>query len=101
MSDPYQTLGVTPEDGDEAIHDAYLNAIKACPPERDPARFEAVRAAYETLRTRRDRLALALFDATPPTPAELLDRAAPLQPPRRPPLALVQALLRAQARGER
>lgn len=96
MSDPYLTLGVTPEDGDQAIHDAYLNAIKACPPERDAARFEAVRAAYETLRTRRDRLAHALFDTTPPTLAEVLDRAEPLQLPRRPPASLVQALLRGE-----
>lgn len=94
MSDPYQTLGVSIDADDETIHSAYLTAVKNCPPERDVVRFETVRNAYEAIRTRRARIAHSLFDKTPPTPAELLDRAAPLQTPQRPTIDLFMALLR-------
>lgn len=96
MSDPYLTLGVGADADDDAIHNAYLEAIKTCPPERDPQRFEALRSAYESIRGRRDRLAHELFDTEPPSNAELLDRAAPLQAPRRPAATLFAALLRGE-----
>jgi curved DNA-binding protein CbpA len=94
VSDPYLILGVPEGADDAAVHAAYLAAIKACPPERDPQRFAAVRQAYESLRTRRDRLAHELFDREPPTVQELLDRAAPAGLPGRPTPALFAALLR-------
>ena len=94
MSDPYLTLGIPPAADDAAVHAAYLKAVKTCPPERDPQRFQALRAAYESLRTRRDRLAQALFDQTPPTLTDILDRADPVGAPRRPTRALFDALLR-------
>ncbi len=94
MSDPYSVLGVPVEADDGAIREAYLTALKACPPERDQRRFEAVRIAYEAIRTRRDRLARELFDTTPPTVSDVLDRAAPVRAPERPGRALFEALLR-------
>lgn len=94
MSDPYLILGLPPDADDAAVHAAYLAAVKACPPERDPRRFESLRAAYESLRTRRDRLAQDLFDRSPPTLAEVLDKAAPVDAPGRPGRALFAALLR-------
>jgi curved DNA-binding protein CbpA len=94
MSDPYLILGLAPDADDAAVHAAYLAAVRACPPERDPRRFELLRAAYEALRTRRARLAQALFDQSPPTLADLLDRAEPVGAPRRPGRALFAALLR-------
>jgi curved DNA-binding protein CbpA len=94
MSDPYLILGVSEDADDACVESAYLAGIKRCPPERDARRFEALRAAYEALRTRRARLAYELFDTTPPEPADLLDRAAPIGPPRRPDQALFAALLR-------
>jgi curved DNA-binding protein CbpA len=94
MSDPYLVLGV-PEDADDAaIHAAYLAGIKRWPPDRDAIRFEALRAAYESVRTRRDRLAHELFDASPPTIGEILDKAAPIGEPRRPDTAAFAALLK-------
>ena len=96
MSDPYLVLGLTRDADDEAVHAAYLRAVKACPPERDPRRFEVLRAAYEALRTRRDRLAHDLFDVTPPTLGDILDRAAPVGEPGRPARDVVNALLRGQ-----
>ncbi len=94
MNDPYLILGVTEAADDAAIETAYLEGIKRCPPERDAQRFEALRAAYEALRTHRDRQAYALFDTSPPSPADLLDKAAKIGEPRRPNPELFAALLR-------
>jgi len=95
MSDPYLVLGITREADDDAIRAAYLAAVKECPPEQDRRRFQAVRAAYEVIRTHKDRLSFDLFDTTRPTAAELLDRAAPVQQTAdRPGQALFSALLR-------
>lgn len=94
MSDPYLTLGVPPDAEDARIHEAYLAAVKACPPERDPERFAQVREAYEAIRTRRDRLAHELFDHAAPSVREVLDRAAPVGAAGRPSLTDLAALLR-------
>jgi curved DNA-binding protein CbpA len=94
MSDPYLTLGLPPDADDAAVRAAYLTAVKTCPPERDPQRFQALRAAYEALATHRARLAQALFDAEPPTLTDLLDRVERPGAPRPPPRALFDALLR-------
>jgi curved DNA-binding protein CbpA len=97
MSDPYLILGIGQDADDTTVEAAYLEGIKSCPPERDAKRFEALRTAYETLRTRRDRLAYELFDTLPPEPADLLDQATPIGKPRRPEPALIKALLRGNA----
>lgn len=94
MSDPYLILGLPPDADDAAVRAAYLAAVAACPPERDPDRFKAIRAAYEALRSRRARLARALFDQTPPTLGDLLDKVEPVGAPRRPDRARFNALLR-------
>lgn len=94
MSDPYLILGIQPNADDDAVRAAYLAAVAACPPERDARRFEALRNAYEALRTHRARLAQALFDQSPPTLADILDKAEPVGAPARPARALFTALLR-------
>lgn len=94
MRDPYLILGLEADADDAAVERAYHDAIRRCPPERDAERFSAIRAAFEMLRTERDRLAHELFDHTPVEPADILDRAAPVGPPRRPDAAMLQALLR-------
>ncbi len=96
MSDPYLILGLPPDADDAAVRRAYLAAVAACPPERDPKRFESLRGAYEALRTRRARLAQALFDQDPPTLSDILDRVEPVGAPRRPGRGLFDALLRGQ-----
>lgn len=96
MPDPYLILGLGSDADDAAVERAYHEAIRRCPPERDAERFAAVRAAYEHLRTQRDRLAYELFDTTPPSPAEILDKATPVGAPGRPPQALIEALLRGE-----
>jgi curved DNA-binding protein CbpA len=94
MTDPYLILGVPPDSDDAGIQAAYLAAIKRCPPERDAQRFAEIRAAFEAIRTRKDRLSYALFDVNPPTVQDLLDRAVPVGQPGRPDEALFKALLR-------
>ncbi len=96
MQDPYLLLGADRQADDEAIHAAYLEAIKACPPERAPEHFEALRQAYEAIRTQRRRLARELFDTTPAGALDILEQAAPRRPPGRPDIADFQALLRGQ-----
>jgi curved DNA-binding protein CbpA len=96
MPDPYLILGLGADADDAAVECAYHEAIRRCPPERDAERFAAVRAAYEQLRTHRDRLAYDLFDTSTPTPAEILEKAAPVGPPGRPQRALIEALLRGE-----
>jgi len=96
MSDPYLTLGLEEDADDAVVETAYLDGIKRFPPERNAHRFEALRRAYETLRTHRDRLAYALFDTSPPEPADLLDKAAPVGTSRHPEPELFAALLRGE-----
>lgn len=94
MNDPYLILGVAPDADDASIQAAYLAGVKRYPPDRDPHRFEALRAAYEAVRTRRDRLGHALFDHSAPTLGDILDRLAPVGASRRPDAALFSALLK-------
>ncbi|MFB1488116.1 MULTISPECIES: molecular chaperone DnaJ [unclassified Thiocapsa] len=96
MTDPFLILGVPFDAEDAAIEAAYLAGLRRASPERDPAGFEALRGAYEKIRTRRDRLAYALFDQTPPTAADILAKAAPVGEPRRPKRATLTALLRGE-----
>jgi curved DNA-binding protein CbpA len=97
MRDPYLLLGLNDDADDAAVERAYRQAIKDCPPERDAERFQALRAAYETLRTQRARLSYRLFDHSEPELIDLLDRAAPRGASRRPDPASFAALLRGEA----
>ncbi len=94
MSDPYLILGVAEDTDDAAVEAAYREAIRQCPPELDPRRFEGLREAFEKIRTRRERLAYLLFDRTPPSLEDILERAAPASQPRRPARVVIEALLR-------
>lgn len=70
--DPYILLNLTEEADDAAVKAAYLAAARAYPPERDPDMFEAIRTAYETIATERQRLKYHLFQLTPVDPLTLL-----------------------------
>ena len=97
MNDPYLILGVADDADDAAIHAAYLALVRDCPPERDPQRFQQLRAALEKIRTHRDRVALEMYDTTPPDIDDILARAAPTEAGKRPSMALMAALLRGEA----
>jgi curved DNA-binding protein CbpA len=62
MNDPYQILGVKPEDDDQVIRARYLERIKAHTPERDPQMFAAIRAAYEKLKNLETRVRQRVFE---------------------------------------
>ena len=73
-SDPRRVLGIGEEATDEEIRAAYLQKIKAHPPERDPDAFEQIRDAFEELRDplRRTNLMIESCDPTMPL-VDLLD----------------------------
>ncbi len=56
MSDPFTILGVAEDADDDQIKQRYLSLVRAFPPDREPERFQAYRAAYEALRDQRKRL---------------------------------------------
>ncbi|MGN7613237.1 DnaJ domain-containing protein [Magnetococcales bacterium HHB-1] len=69
---PYEILGTREaEANDQTIHKAYLNRIKASPPDKDPEGFRQIRAAYERLKDETARLEYHLFHLPPPQWREL------------------------------
>lgn len=71
---PFTVLGVDDTADDETIRMAYLTALRASPPDRDPEGFRRIRDAYEQLRDKERRLALRLFGPAPLSDLmELLD----------------------------
>ncbi len=78
MQNPFITLNVAETADDDAIKKAYLQQVREHPPERDPEHFQTIRAAYERIKTRRDRLRYRLFQHDTPDPARLMATA--LQP---------------------
>lgn len=87
---PFEILGVSPDADDEAIRRAYLSKVQAYPPERAPEEFQAIRRAYEQIRTPRARIEYALFHC--PSLEEIQRLAYRLRPPR-PSLAQFRKLL--------
>lgn len=87
---PFAILGVAPDADDRAIRRAYLRRVQACPPERAPAEFRAIRRAYEQIRDARARIEYALFHR--PSLDEI-ERLALRLRPRRPNLAQFRKLL--------
>lgn len=75
--DAYAVLGITPSASPEEIKQAYLTQVRAHPPERDPAAFKQIRAAYDQLKTPEKRLETDMlrFEAWPepalPSPASV------------------------------
>ena len=63
MTDPYQVLGLPPDADDAAVRARYLELVRRWPPEHEPEKFAAVRAAFERVRDRDARLRYRLFEA--------------------------------------
>ncbi len=51
MADPYAVLGLPPDPSDADVRAAYLAQVREFPPEQQPERAAAVRAAYDRLKT--------------------------------------------------
>jgi curved DNA-binding protein CbpA len=62
QEDPFLILGLDQDaDDDEAIKRTYLMLVRQFSPERDPARFQDIRTAYEAVRDQRGRLRARLL----------------------------------------
>ena len=61
-ADPWTVLGLPLGADDVAVRTAYRTALRAAPPETDPAGFKRVRAAYEALREPAQRTQTALLE---------------------------------------
>ena len=99
FTDPYLLLDLPYTASDEDVRAAYLAALRATPPERDPERFEAIQRAHVRLATQRARIAHELTDATMPSRWELLERLTPRERPGRINPADVLAVLKESSRG--
>lgn len=68
LTDPYAVLGLTRTNDDDAIKRAYFRLVREHPPERDPEKFQEIRAAYERVRSAEARSQTDLFLLQPPPP---------------------------------
>jgi len=59
---PFHLLGIPEIADDEEIRHAYLDAIKAAPPERDADRFAKLTRAYESIKDERARYKYILLN---------------------------------------
>lgn len=64
--DPYAVLGIDRRAGEAEIKRAYFQLVRQHPPERDPEKFQQIRAAYEQLRDPERRAQTDLFLLQPP-----------------------------------
>ncbi len=62
MTDPYKVLDLPTTADEAAIRQRYLELVKRFPPDRAPEKFAEIRAAYELLRNRDERLRKQLFE---------------------------------------
>jgi curved DNA-binding protein CbpA len=62
---PFAVLGLDEDASDAAVRTAYLAAVRAHPPDRDPAGFQRIREAYDAIRDEDRRLDLRLFGPPP------------------------------------
>jgi curved DNA-binding protein CbpA len=61
MHDPYDVLGLTMDADESQIRQRYLELVRSNPPDREPERFAAIHAAYESLRDPAERIRNQLF----------------------------------------
>ncbi|MEA3465921.1 MAG: DnaJ domain-containing protein [Thermodesulfobacteriota bacterium] len=73
MKSPYTILGVSEKSDDHNIKQAYLEAVRNNPPDREPVKFREIRIAYESIATHKDRLRYELFDTSKPDSIEIAE----------------------------
>jgi DnaJ-class molecular chaperone len=62
VSDPYSVLELPADADDDMIRRRYLELVRRHPPEQNPERFAAIRAAYEALKDVNTRVRHRLFE---------------------------------------
>jgi len=95
VNDPYFVLEVPADADDGAIRRKYLELVRRFPPEQNPERFAAIRAAYEALKDVNTRVRHRLFECgRRETIDTLIEELACRSPRRRVPLeTLLQTVL--------
>ena len=101
MLNPFHVLGVAETADDDAIKKAYLQQVREHPPERSPERFQAIRSAYEAIKTRRDRLSYRLFQQETADLSALVATALKPGPVRRPSEAQLRQWLNQRLTGQK
>jgi curved DNA-binding protein CbpA len=66
--DPYALLGVERTSDEATIKRAYFRLVREYPPEREPEKFQELRAAYDQVKTAEARSQTDLFLLQPPPP---------------------------------
>jgi curved DNA-binding protein CbpA len=74
---PFAVLGLDEDAADADVRTAYLAAVRAHPPDRDPTGFQRIREAYDAVRDEDRRLDLRLFGPPPLDRLEALPEAFP------------------------
>lgn len=65
MKTPFEILNIPERCSDEEAKTAYLQLIRQFPPERFPEKFKEIQAAFEKVKTERERIATRLFRLDP------------------------------------
>jgi curved DNA-binding protein CbpA len=65
-NDPYAVLGIERTSDEAAIKRAYFRLVREYPPEREPEKFQELRAAYDQVRSAEARSQTDLFLLQPP-----------------------------------
>ena len=63
MHDPWTVLNLDASADEAAIRSRYLELVRENPPDRNPVRFNEIRAAYDLARDPTRRMETLLFDA--------------------------------------
>lgn len=97
MKTPFEILDISEDSDDSAVKKAYLKMVKQYPPERFPADFQRIRASYEQIKTKKDRLRYSLFDAELPEVEELILDIRLARKGKRPGIEMLRNILTASA----
>jgi len=97
MKTPFEILDISEDSDDSAIKKSYLKMVKQYPPERFPADFQRIRACYEQIKTKKDRLRYSLFDTELPKVEELILDISATRKGKRPDIEMLQNILTTSA----
>ncbi len=97
MKTPFEILDISEDSDDSAVKKSYLKMVKLYPPERFPTDFQRIRASYEQIKTKKDRLRYSLFDTELPKVEELVLDIKVTRKGRRPEIEILRNILKTSA----
>lgn len=75
MQTPYQILNIAADASDDEIKQAYLQKVKANPPDRDQEQFQIIHGAYTEIKDHKSRIKYELFNLPSTNFDKLIDQA--------------------------